>query len=59
LKQAREVEKSGGMKTKKGERDKTLGGIYFHLVKAGCDEATVKLIWPVKDWSTIKKKRKE
>jgi hypothetical protein len=56
LRQAREVERNGGLKTKAGKK-RTIGGVYFHLVKEGCDEATVKRLFPPKDWKAFKSRK--
>lgn len=46
LKQAREVERAGGMLTMNGKKRRTIGGVFFYLVRTQTDEVTVTRIWP-------------
>lgn len=48
LQQTHEVEKAGGMLITSGKRRRTIGGVFFFLVRTKCDESTVKHIWPDK-----------
>lgn len=46
LKQAREIDKGEGMVSISGKKRRTVGGVFFTLVKTQCDAYTVALIWP-------------
>ncbi len=46
LKKSREIDRQGGMMVASGKRKRTVGGIFFYLVKTECDVDRVKQIWP-------------
>lgn len=46
LKKARAIEQQGGMVSISGKKRRTVGGVFFYLVRAQCDTYTLALIWP-------------
>jgi hypothetical protein len=59
LKKAKEVEAAGGMMLPDGKR-RTLGGVYFQLIKKECEKTQVERIWPPKPrWRNSPPKKQE
>jgi hypothetical protein len=54
VKQALEVEASGGMLLPDGSRKRTLGGVFFRLVRDHVSEEERKAIWPYPTWQQRK-----
>src|SRR3712207_6490154 len=48
--QALEVEASGGMLVPDGSRKRTLGGVFFRLVRDQVSDAERRTIWPAPSW---------
>lgn len=57
LKKAQEVERQGGMLIANGSRRRTIGGIFFYLVKTQCSDEQICHIWP--DHRNTKPQKKE
>ncbi len=61
MKQAIEIEKNGGMLTNDKRRKRTVGGIFFHLVKH-CDDPAVRKLFPARkppNWKVLKQRKKQ
>src|SRR3712207_1783997 len=56
--QALKVEASGGMLLPDGSRKRTLGGVFFRLVRDQVSEAERRAIWPYPRWQQRKQRQK-
>jgi hypothetical protein len=56
--QALEIEARGGMLLPDGSRNRTLGGVFFRLVRDHVSEEERKAIWPYPTWQQRKQHRK-
>ncbi len=56
--QALEIEANGGMLLPDGSRKRTLGGVFFRLVRDQVSEEERKAIWPYQTWQQRKQHRK-
>jgi hypothetical protein len=58
VEQALEVQASGGMLLPDGSRKRTLGGVFFRLVRDQVAEAERRRIWPAPSWQQRKQRPK-
>jgi hypothetical protein len=60
VEETQRIEANGGLTTKNGKRRRTLGGVFFHVVKSKLTPDQRALVFPPIDWKKRKaaKKRK-
>jgi len=58
VEQALEIEANGGMLLPDGSRKRTLGGVFFRLVRDHVSEAERRTIWPYPTWQQRKQRGK-